>query len=153
MNYTSGVQTTNMLILLNPKSSRYNKDTTRAVMNPHDYENIRPVQVELTANCNARVPACDRWIDKKESRKTGLEEGAINPFKDPLGSKGHMKMEAFANLFTGNFTPRLNVVEYNGTWGDFMLQLHDVFKFTEYLTTVKGPTTGWEVATHGGLTQ
>ena len=120
-------------------------------MNPYDYENIRHVQVELTANCNAMCPACDRWIDKKESQKTGLEEGAINPTIAPYqGSKGHMKFEAFTNLFTGNFTPRLNVIEYNGTWGDFMLH-PDVFKFTEYLTTVKGPTTGWEVATNGGL--
>jgi len=120
-------------------------------MNPYDYDNIRHVQVELTANCNAMCPACDRWVDKKQAELKGLEEGAINPTIAPFqGSKGHMKMEAFANLFTKDFTPRLNVVEYNGTWGDFMLH-PDVNNLTEYLIKVKGEHTGWEVATNGGL--
>jgi MoaA/NifB/PqqE/SkfB family radical SAM enzyme len=120
-------------------------------MNLYDYENIRHVQVELTANCNAMCPGCDRFIDTKTADKQNLEAGELNPTIKPFqGRRGHMEFRAFKNLFTPNFTPRLDVVEYNGTWGDFMLH-PDVFKFTEYLTTVKGPTTGWEVATNGGL--
>ena len=32
-----------------------------------------------------------------------------------------MKIEVPLIFFTADFTLRLDVVEYNGTWGDFML--------------------------------
>ena len=55
----------------------------------YSLERLGRIVIELTANCNAMCPGCDRWNKGK---------GGINSVVEQhLGSIGHMPFHTFAN--------------------------------------------------------
>ena len=86
----------------------------------YSLERLGRIVIELTANCNAMCPGCDRWNKGK---------GGINAVVEKnLGSIGHMPFHTFANaipneLFHDNLG--FHTIEFNGSVGDAIL--HPMF--------------------------
>jgi len=121
----------------------------------YSLESTTTIQVELTANCNAMCPACDRWVRDTDNKDKTLQVGDLNPTIKPFqGSKGHFTWEAWQNLFNPTTMKNLRMITYNGTWGDCILH-PDIFKFTQHLIDtlkeVGNDRCGLEIATNGGL--
>lgn len=82
----------------------------------YSLERLGRIVIELTANCNAMCPGCDRWNKGK---------GGINSVVEKhLGSAGHMSLYTFLNaipneLFYENLS--FNTIEFNGSVGDAIL--------------------------------
>ena len=79
-------------------------------------ENLERVVIELTANCNAMCPACDRWNKGR---------GGINSIVEQhLGSKGHMDLRKFNNAIPNELFSNyknFGTIEFNGSVGDAIL--------------------------------
>ena len=86
----------------------------------YSLERLGRIVIELTANCNAMCPGCDRWNKGK---------GGINSVVEQhLGSIGHMPFHTFANAIPNElFYEHLsfNTIEFNGSVGDAIL--HPMF--------------------------
>lgn len=97
----------------------------------YSIDNLKKITIELTANCNAMCPGCDRWNKGR---------GGINSLVEKnLGSKGHMPLDTFLNAFPNSIFKKNNIenetvekfkhIEFNGSVGDAILHP----KFINYL--------------------
>ena len=79
-------------------------------------DNLKRIVLELTANCNAMCPGCDRW---------NKGSGGINSVVEKnLGTKGHMSLRKFNNAIPNElFINHKNFrrIEFNGSVGDAIL--------------------------------
>ena len=87
----------------------------------YSIEHLQKITIEITANCNAMCPGCDRWNKGR---------GGINKVVEQnLGTKGHMPLETFLHaipnsIFKKNNTNTeylFNTIEFNGSVGDAIL--------------------------------
>jgi hypothetical protein len=121
----------------------------------YSLKNLNTIQVELTANCNAMCPACDRWVRDTDNKDKTLKVGDLNPTIKPYqGSKGHFTWEAWQNLFNKETLADLRMITYNGTWGDAILH-PDIFSYTQHIIdTIKETDNKFcalEISTNAGL--
>ena len=63
-------------------------------------DNLKRIVLELTANCNAMCPGCDRWNKGKGGINSVVEKN--------LGTKGHMSLRKFNNAI-----PNELFIKYN----------------------------------------
>ncbi len=117
-------------------------------------QQLNRIVIELTANCNAMCPGCDRWNSGK---------GGINKVVEKnLGSIGHMSLHTFNNAIPNELFYKwdnLTQIEFNGSVGDAIL--HPKFiKFIKLINNKNkqfrsdpdgvGPV-GLKLATNAGL--
>ena len=122
----------------------------------YSLENLQKITIELTANCNAMCPGCDRW---------NKGSGGINSFVEQnLGTKGHMPLETFLSAFPNSLFKKNNndpknrfrSIEFNGSVGDAILHP----RFVNYLKILNSKNdliehepfrVGLKLATNAGL--
>ena len=81
---------------------------------------VERIVIELTANCNAMCPGCDRW---------NKGDGGLNAVVEQhLGRAGHMTLRKFNNAIHNDLFlhhPEFRTIEFNGSVGDAIL--HPLF--------------------------
>ena len=82
----------------------------------YSVQSLDRIVIELTANCNAMCPGCDRWNKGSGGLNSVVEKN--------LGRVGHMNLRKFNNaihndLFIKN--KEFRTVEFNGSVGDAIL--------------------------------
>tara|TARA_B100000282_G_scaffold53160_2_gene34304 strand:+ start:3690 stop:4961 length:1272 start_codon:yes stop_codon:yes gene_type:complete len=90
-------------------------------------DNLKRIVLELTANCNAMCPGCDRWNKGKGGINSVVEKN--------LGTKGHMSLRKFNNAIPNELFIKYNNfrrIEFNGSVGDAILHP----KFIKFLKLI-----------------
>ncbi len=115
-------------------------------------DRLNRIVIELTANCNAMCPGCDRWNKGK---------GGINSVVGKhLGNAGHMSLHEFNNAISDALFQKdtFRIIEFNGSVGDAILHP----KFLKFLKLINAkndqfrPDDPWRrvrlnLATNAGL--
>ena len=100
---------------------------------------IKTVQIEITNNCQAMCPGCQRNID-------GI---TINPTL-VTGAKGNMPFDIVKRALPIELLKTLESIEFNGNFGDS--PFHPQFKeIVQYIMENKNDNLSIEMSTNGGM--
>tara|TARA_Y100000782_G_C10163474_1_gene256625 strand:+ start:215 stop:1438 length:1224 start_codon:yes stop_codon:yes gene_type:complete len=114
---------------------------------------IKSIQIEITNNCQAMCPGCQRNINVgwvcDSCRADGITPPTVNPTL-VTGAKGNMPFDIIKKALPVELLKTLKRVEFNGNFGD--APFHPQFKkIVQYIMENKNDNLTIDMSTNGGM--